>query len=102
QRITLFQIASNMGFTGQIIIASNGQNMQVPPLAPSTINQKSNIDALNFFQEADLTDGYLDLTLVNELPIPISDLEFNVKNKVGGQFIFSDTFSLIPANSSVT
>ncbi len=102
QKITLGQIAKNFGTTGQLIILLNGQNAVVPAIPANTTNQKSDIDAVSFFQEADLTNGYLDLTLTNDLPIPISDLDFNVKNKIDGQMVFSDTFSLIPAGASVT
>ena len=102
QRITLGQIAKNFGTTGQLIILLHGQNAVVPAIPPATANQPTVIDAKSFFEEADLTQGYLDLTITNDLPIPISDLDFNVKNKIDGQLVFTDTFSLIPAGASIT
>jgi hypothetical protein len=102
QKITLGQIAQNLGGTGQLIILLNGQTTTIPAIPTNTVNQVSDINAISFFTEADLTNGFLDITITNDLPIPVSDLDFNVKNKVGGQVIFSDTFSLIPAGASIT
>jgi hypothetical protein len=102
QKITLGQIAQNFGTTGALIILLNGQNAVVPAIPTNTVNQKTTIDANIFFEEADLTNGYLDLTIKNDLPIPISDLNFNVTNMIGGQLVFTDTFSLIPAGASVS
>ncbi len=102
QKMTLGQIAKNLGTTGQLIVLLNGQTTVIPAIPASTSNQVTDIDANSFFREADLTNGFLDLTIFNDLPIPVSDLDFNVKNKIDGQTIFKDTFSLIPAGASVT
>lgn len=102
QRITLGQIAKNLGTTGQLIVLLNGQTTVVPAIPTNNANQITDIDANSFFQEADLITGFLDVSIFNDLPIPVSDLEFNVKNKVGGQLVFTDTFSLIPPGVTIT
>ncbi|MCX6189642.1 MAG: hypothetical protein NTW54_08595 [Bacteroidetes bacterium] len=102
QKMTLGQISKNLGTTGQLIVLLNGQTTVIPAIPATTANQATDIDANSFFKEADLTSGFLDLTIFNDLPIPVSDLDFNVKNKVAGQMIFTDTFSLIPAGASIT
>lgn len=102
QKITLGRIAQGLGTTGQLITLLHGQTAVIPAIPANTSNQVTDIDANTFFQEADLTNGFLDLSIYNDLPIPVSDLDFNVKNKIGGQLVFSDTFSLIPAGATVT
>jgi hypothetical protein len=102
RKITLGQIADNMGTTGALIKALHGSNAVIPPIPPNSSNQATPIDANSFFKEADLTSGSLDLTIKNDLPIGVSDLKFKVNNAVGGQLILEDTFSLIGPGDSIT
>ncbi len=102
RRISLGEIAKSLGVTGSLIIALHGSTSVIPPIPTSTPNQVTPIDANSFFREADITSGFLDATIKNDLPIGISNVEFRVTNKTDGQLVFRDTFSLIGPGDSAT
>ncbi|MCB0429805.1 MAG: hypothetical protein H6585_06260 [Flavobacteriales bacterium] len=99
--ITLGQIARETGgATGAFILASHGNSVPVPPISGISSNNMP-IDANEFFESVTLISGWMDIELKNELPIPITNLVFQLKNQSNGVVIVRDTFPYIPPNTTV-
>ncbi len=77
-------------FLGQFLLGQNGNYIPVPPI--SGISPGSfHYDATAFFDSAMLTSGEVELTVFNNLPIPISGATLNLKNTGDGSLITSYT-----------
>lgn len=101
-KITLGQLAMNdPSGTGQIIIGLNGFTAPIPAFSNLT-SLNTPIDATDFFQEAEIDSGYMDINIQNGLPIDITDLHFQLKNATNGVVIVNDQISLIPTGGSVS
>ena len=96
---TLGAMCQQLGDTGALIIFLNGQQALIPAL--SNISTPDNdIDATQFFQSADVLSGYIDLSLFNGLPLTMSSIIFQVRNKIDQQVITQDTFlNLLPGQT---
>ncbi|MCB0735470.1 MAG: hypothetical protein KDC76_12870 [Bacteroidetes bacterium] len=55
-----------------------------------------------FFQTAKFNEGYLDVTLHNDLPVYVDLIVFQLSNKNDGSIVIRDTFTDIPEFSSTT
>lgn len=55
-----------------------------------------------FFKTATFRKGFLDITIHNDLPVEIEDIEMRLSNKVSGEEIIRDNFTNIPPFSSKT
>ena len=97
--LSLGQMCSQLGLTGLIIISQNGNTFPIPPVTNLSTGD-NNIDATQFFQAADLEAGFIDLTLQNGLPIDISNLVFQVKNKIDQQVVAEETFQNLLAGQT--
>lgn len=99
ESISLGEVAKNAGTIGLVIIANNGNNANIPPindLPPSSYD----IDANEFFESLTLAEGFLDLSIENGFPIPITDLIYRLKNSIDGEVIVQDTVPLIESGTS--
>ena len=103
--ISLGQIASSpdAGLAGTLIIANNGGTMPIPAIGdPDPISSGDiDIDANEYFESISLDSGYMDVKLVNGLPIDITDLIFQLKNQTNQEILVQDTFPLIAAGDSI-
>jgi hypothetical protein len=109
QQITLGQLAraliasgtpSNI-FIGNFILSSQGNTVPVPPIN----NLSSNNLPLNiqqFFDDATFIAGDMDITLENNLPLDVTNIHFNVKNKVAGTTVADQTFTNLLVGTSQT
>ncbi|HYV93368.1 MAG TPA: hypothetical protein VE978_16470 [Chitinophagales bacterium] len=98
---TLGAMCQQLGDTGAIIILFNGSNLLVPAI--SGISTPDNdLDATQFFQSADVESGYIDLTLDNGLPLTMSSIVFQVRNKIDQQVLTQDTFLNLLPNQTQT
>lgn len=94
--LTLGQMCQQLGVLGQFIIAANGGVFPIPAIE-NIATGDNDIDATQFFETADLESGAIDMTLENGLPITISNIVFQVKNKIDQQLLTQDTFlNLLP------
>ena len=94
--LTLGQMCLQLGVLGQFIIAANGGVFPIPAIENISTGD-NDIDATQFFETADLESGAIDMTLENGLPITISNIVFQVKNKIDQQLLTQDTFlNLLP------
>lgn len=103
--ITLGEIASSpdAGLAGTLIIANNGGTMPIPAIGdPDPIaSDDIDIDANQYFESITVDSGYMDVKLVNGLPIDVTDLIFLLKNQSNQEILVQDTFPIIPSNDSV-
>ncbi len=60
------------------------------------------IDASEYFQTMSLSEGYLDITITNDLPIDIENLIFQLTNSDDASVVLIDTFDIIASGSFVT
>jgi hypothetical protein len=99
--LSLGQMCQQLGIAGIFIIAANGSTFPIPEII-NIATGDNEINATEFFQSADLESGFIDLTLKNELPIVISNMVFQVRNKTDQQILTQDTFvNLLPQQTQV-
>ena len=99
--LSLGQAAQQMGIAGGAIISSNGTMASIPAIT----NQSSgdnDVNATQFFQTATLEKGFLDITIQNGFPIDISNIQFQIKNKVSGTIVADTFFTNIASGSTTT
>lgn len=98
---SLGRFCQQLGFVGSLIIANNGNSMVINPLT----NQQSGDEVINaneFFQSANVIQGFIDITLNNGFPIDISNLVFQIRNQVNGNIIATETFSNLLSGTQQT
>lgn len=86
--ITLGTLARNAGPVGQLLLFLNGTS-QVIPAIPAVNPGAVPINADTLFTSMTLDSGNLDLSLYNGLPIPITDVKFELRNQSNGSLIVS-------------
>jgi hypothetical protein len=103
-RITVGQIAQALIDNGQATLG-NGIKLAAAlhiPIDLSSIPPMHfydlPIDVTQFFKEADIATGTLTVEIVNNLPIDVQSLSFNIKNSVDQASIINHTFTNISAN----
>lgn len=100
-RYTLGQIARDAGAAGFFILSSHGSSMVIPPF--SGINTGAiPLDATHLFESATFVDGTLELSMTNELPVDLENLDFTITNQKSGNTIISDNIALIGAGQTFT
>lgn len=87
-------------FLGQYIRLQAGNTTAVPPLNGFATSAYQ-FDASGYFTQVTLAQGILEFWLVNNLPIPITDVELESRNTVGGQVLTHDYISYIGPYDSV-
>lgn len=98
---SLGAMSQQLGYTGTLIILSNGLTITLPPITGIT-TPPNDVDASQFFQSADIESGSIDLTLENGLPLTMSSIVFQIKNKVDLQVITEETFTNLLPNTTQT
>ena len=80
QSITLGEVAIALGFpVGTFIILSNGSETPIDPITGLSSGEQE-IDATSFFEAATLEEGFLDIEVVNGFPIPLTDINLQIRN----------------------
>ncbi|MDX2247007.1 MAG: hypothetical protein SF052_09545 [Bacteroidia bacterium] len=96
-------IANGDVTTGTILLQNHGNTVPIIPGTPGLNSGLIEIDASDFFEFAELQEGELILSIINEFPLNLTNVIVEVKNKnLPGPQIVSDTFPIIYKNSSVT
>lgn len=101
-QITLGRLAREVGgFTGALILGNHGNLVPVPAIAPAS-SAPIDIDATDLFEYADLDSGFMDLEVFNGFPIPITNVDFEIRNKIAGDLIFMEHFDSIGPGQRLT
>lgn len=95
------QLVASGDANGQLILDAHGTTLFAVPAIDGLTSGLIDIDASDFFEFADLSEGTLDLKIRNELPLALTDVHIRVGNKILGNNILTDTFLVIPARDSV-
>lgn len=90
------------GLYDLIMTAHNtGTPTTITPIAEQTFDTIP-INANNYFQSITILQGFIDITINNQLPIDITNLIFELKNANNGALVIQDTFAIIPHNNITT
>jgi len=89
-----------LSFMGFVILNTNGDSI-MPPSFSGITSDPVPLDASSFFEQAQLSQGYMDILITNNLPIPLSNVQFSIANQSGGNPILLDTFPSIPVGGVV-
>jgi hypothetical protein len=73
---------------------NTGSPAVIDPMDPQTYNDIV-IDGTEYFESISLQEGYIDITIDNQLPIAVSDLIFELRNEINNEIILQDTFEII-------
>lgn len=100
--MTLADIARQQGgLVGALLLSNHGNT--IPVTAMSGLSSSPfDIDATTYFQDMILSEGKIDVTIENQLPIDCDSIIYNFKNKNIGNIIIQDTFEYIPSGGSNT
>lgn len=99
RNITLGEVARNAGFTGQLILASHGSKMAIPPLSGLSSGDVD-INAESFFETATFIDGTMEIQMRNGFPIEITDVSYELRNRTDGAIIISDVITSLKPNGT--
>ncbi|MCY7409526.1 MAG: hypothetical protein LH473_04580, partial [Chitinophagales bacterium] len=99
--LSLGTIATQLGGLGEILILANGTYFPIPPLSGIT-SPDNDLDATQFFETADIESGSIDISIENGLPIEMSQMIFQIRNKIDQQVLTLDTFLNLSPNEIQT
>ena len=69
-------------------------------LTTSVPNQE--FDAGSFFKSLTVEKGFIDVKLVNKLPIDMNNIEYTIRNKISGDILLDSVINTVPKDDSVT
>jgi hypothetical protein len=98
---SLGQMAQNLISTGSqsllgyYLIGHNGQQSTIPPISNLPV-APFNFDASSIFSRATLSEDSILLYIDNELPIPLQNVSYELRNTVANTVILSDNISYLP------
>lgn len=100
--ISLGQVAeSEGGIIGQLIINSNGNNSPIPPLTNLSFGPLA-VDGSAFFETVTLDSGYMDVTIENQFPSDLSNIDFEIRNENDNSLVGNEFFALVPVGDIQT
>jgi len=106
QNVSLAFIArtlSNQGnIIGDIILINHGGILPTLPATQGLTSGSIPIDASNLFEFADLTQGDLQMTITNELPVDINNVSFQLRNQQNGEIVVEDFFAELLIGARIT
>ena len=79
---------------GGLLLSGHGTTSVIPGFNNLTVPPEV-FDAQGFFEEADLSRGFIDLSITNEFPIPFTNVQFQLKDNVSGVVLASTTIDTI-------
>ena len=94
------------GPTGSLYLAiinglNNGQPTDIPAM-PTQNYSDITLDATDYFETLTVSEGYIDITIDNQLLMPITNLVFVIKNEISQDVIVADTFPIINSEETLT
>ncbi|MBI3234436.1 MAG: hypothetical protein HYZ42_10420 [Bacteroidetes bacterium] len=95
--VSLGQICETGGITGATVIANNGSMLAIGSFSSTASNTQS-IDGSALFNNAQITEGYMDIEIINNFPIDLTNFSFNISNQSDNSMVVSDNFAVIPQN----
>lgn len=97
--ITLGMISQNLPLWGSIIISQNGTNIVLPDITGITSGPHP-ISIQDNFSEATFTEGFMDITLRNDYPADVANLDYKIENAGSGTTFIIHSFPFVAAGST--
>ncbi|NOT36170.1 MAG: hypothetical protein HOP11_02200, partial [Saprospiraceae bacterium] len=88
---TLEEIAKQAGPIGQLILALNGSTTAIPAIGPLAV-PKIEYNADTIFTSMSLDDGKIDVKISNNLPIEITNVQFELRNAINNELLVNGIF----------
>jgi len=85
-------------FIGNLIRSNQGNNIFMFPAITNLNSPGLPLDIKQFFDDATFLDGDMEISIVNNLPVDITNLHFDVRNQSNGFLITDNTFTGIAKN----
>jgi len=80
---------------------NSGMPSTISAIAPMVFDS-INIDAGNYFQTIWLHKATVDISIVNNMPIALTDITFNLKNQGNGVSLLTDSFIIVQPGETAT
>lgn len=100
QSLSLGQIARNFN-GGEQLLAFHGYPLPIDLNLPNISTGPLPFDASAFFEYAKLTQGTMEIVIRNELPVRISNVQFQLRNQTGQELLIQDYFPILAQGDSV-
>lgn len=106
-RITVARIISELEKTGNpsdasaALLLKTAANFNIPVNSSLLTGMKFTnlpVDITSIFSDAEIATGSLSIKIINNLPVSIDLLDFNIKNTVAQNSIINPSFTSLPAN----
>jgi hypothetical protein len=97
--VTMGDLISSIDFG--TLLFPNGDSAVVPAYS-NLLNETFPIDANEYFEEMIFTDGYIDMTLSNNLPTDLSNVVLELRNEGETNAIITMTIPLLSSGTSQT
>lgn len=102
REISLGEVCEGAGIAGAIIISQNGETEPIPNLTGLSFGP-INVDGTALFETVTLDSGQMDITLRNNFPTGLSNINFEVRNDdAGNTLVGNGSFSSLPAGQTQT
>jgi hypothetical protein len=87
-------------FLGNYIMNNHGNTANIAPINGFSTAPFA-FDGTSYFQTLELSQGNLEFWLVNHLPIPITNVNFEIRNASSNTLVLSDNIPYVPAYDSI-
>ncbi|MDZ7846641.1 MAG: hypothetical protein U5L96_07660 [Owenweeksia sp.] len=99
--ITLGDISKGGSAPGQFIIFNHGNMAPIPPL-PNAGPLSFGVDATDIFTSISLQSGDLDVTFSNGMPVPLTNIQYSLENRIAGNTIIQSSIDTLKPQQSIT
>ncbi len=72
------------------------------PLPETTVSETTTIDATEYFESIHIKEGMLIFYILNDFPVALNNISFEIQNETGGETIESDVIASLPPGFSET
>lgn len=104
QQLTLGAIARALidqgNIVGGVILLNHGNTLPLLPASAGLQTGSIGVDASSLFEEALLEEGEIEITLSNQLPIDLNNVNFELRNQIAGNILVSGFIPSLPAGGS--
>lgn len=97
--VTLGEITRNMGTQGTLIRLNHGNYVDIPDAEGQSIDPES-VNANDLFETITFEEGTLEITIDNNFPVDIENIEYELRNSSDGSSILSGSFAAINSGQS--
>lgn len=97
--ITLGMISNDLPIWGPFIISQNGTDIVLPDITDITSGPHP-VNIENIFSEATFSQGFMDITLRNDFPADVANLDYKIENANSGTEFITHSFLFVASGST--